>query len=373
MNGKFVVKLEQRGRHHLKGKGVTMVAPTTKTELEDTAKKIIASIERPRERDVIERRFGLNGVKETLEQVGETLGITRERVRQIEKATLIRAKIGIDDGKSPNFNDAETEIIKALHELGRAARTDVLADKLMGDSSVASRAVITLLAELSSKMVATTENDRYFPSTVLTDSKDDREIKIDVDKIVDALKKHGKPVTLDELHKLVSGYEHPDEVAAVASISKQISHLNGQWGLAKWPTVNPRNIRDKIYVVLSQAGKSMHFSEIAAAVKAENFRRNNVTEQAIHNELIKDDRFVLIGRGIYALSEWGYKKGSITDVIEDILRKESPLHREEIVRRVLKVRQVREATILLNLQNKPQFKRVAKAQYALDETAVKEK
>lgn len=71
--------------------------------------------------------------------------------------------------------------------------------------------------------------------------------------------------------------------------------------------------------------------------------------------------------GIYALSEWGYEKGSITDVITKILKDESPLHREEIVRRVLKVRQVREATILLNLQNKPEFKRVAKAQYALSE------
>jgi len=345
--------------------------PTTKTELESTAKHILAAIDRPRERDVIERRFGLTGTKETLEQVGETLGITRERVRQIEKATLIRAKIGLDNGKNPEFNAAETEIVKALHELGRAARTDALAEKLMGDAVVKSRAAVTLLAELSDKMVATTENDRYFPAVVLTDKKDDREIKADVDKIVDALKKHGKPVSLDELFKLVGGYEHPDEVAAMASISKNIAHLNGQWGLAKWPTVNPRNIRDKIYVVLGQEGKPMHFGDIAKAVKAENFRRNNVTEQAIHNELIKDPRFILVGRGIYALSEWGYEKGSITDVITKILREESPLHREEIVRRVLKVRQVREATILLNLQNKPQFKRVAKAQYALDESAAK--
>jgi len=338
--------------------------PATKTQLDDTAKKILANIDRPRERDVVERRFGLTGTKETLEQVGESLGITRERVRQIEKATLIRAKISLDGGKNPEFTAAEMEIIKALHELGRAARVDVLAEKLMGDASVKSRAAVTLLASLSDKMVATTENDRYFPSVVLTDKKDDHDIKLDIDKVVAALQKHGQPVTLDELHKLVGGYEHPDEVAAIASLSKLIAHLNGQWGLAKWPTVNPRNIRDKIYVVLVQTKKPMHFGEIAEAVKAEKFRRNNVTEQAIHNELIKDDRFVLIGRGIYALSEWGYKKGSITDVIEDILKKESPLHREEIVRRVLKVRQVREATILLNLQNKPQFKRVAKAQYA---------
>lgn len=337
------------------------------TQLEEVAKKVLDAIDRPREREVIERRFGLNGVKETLESVGETLGITRERVRQIEKATLIRTKISLDDGKNPAFDATEIELVKALHELGRASKTDILAEKLLGKSDVKSRGITTFLAELSEKTVATTENDRYYPAVVLSDAKDDKAVKQAVDTIVAALKKHGQPVDKDGLFKLVSGYEHPDEVAAIASISKQVATLDGQWGLTKWPLVNPRNIRDKIYLVLKQSGKPTHFADIAAAVKSQNFRRNNVTEQAIHNELIKDNRFVLVGRGIYALAEWGYEKGSITDVIKKILTEESPLHREEIVRRVLKIRQVREATILLNLQNKPEFKRVAKAQYALSE------
>lgn len=342
---------------------------TTKTDLESTVKQILMNIDRPREREVLERRFGLTGTRETLEQVGETLGITRERVRQIEKATLIRAKISLDDGKNAEFNTAEMQLVKALHELGRAAKVDVLSEKLLGDSSVKSRAVITLLAELSSKAIATTENDRYHAAVVLTEDKDDKKIKSAIDEVVTEVKKHGEPCNADTLFVWLqnaknANYEHPTEVTAMASLSKLISTLNGMWGLSKWPTVNPRNIRDKIYVVLGQNGKPMHFGKIASAVKAERFRRNNVTEQAIHNELIKDDRFVLVGRGIYALSEWGYEKGSISDVITKILKEESPLHREEIVRRVLKVRQVREATILLNLQNKPQFKRVAKGQYS---------
>ena len=242
---------------------------------------------------------------------------------------------------------------------------------MLGASDTKSRGIVTLLAELSSKMVATSENDRYYPAIVLTDEKEDKPIKQAVDKIIDALKKHGKPLDKEGLFKLVNGiglkYEHPDESAAITSISKQVASLDDMWGLLRWPLVNPRNIRDKIYIVLKHAGQPTHFSDIAVAVKSQNFRRNNVTEQAIHNELIKDDRFILVGRGIYALSDWGYKKGSITDVIRDILKEESPLHREEIVRRVLKVRHVREATILLNLQNQKEFKRIAKAQYALSE------
>ena len=124
---------------------------------------------------------------------------------------------------------------------------------------------------------------------------------------------------------------------ALASISKQLATLNGQWGLIKWPTVNPKNIRDKIYVILKENGKPMHFNEIAADIKKSEFKRKDVTTQAIHNELIKDKRFVLIGRGIYALKEWGYEKGTVADIITDVLKKaEKPLHRDDIIKQVLK-------------------------------------
>ncbi|HSX27314.1 MAG TPA: hypothetical protein VLG25_00880, partial [Patescibacteria group bacterium] len=104
------------------------------------------------------------------------------------------------------------------------------------------------------------------------------------------------------------------------------------------------------------------------AIKDSSFKRKDVTTQAIHNELIKDKRFVLIGRGIYALKEWGYDKGTVADVISDVLKKAGkPLHRDDIIKEVLKSRHVKETTILLNLQGKPQFKRVAKATYSLAE------
>lgn len=341
-------------------------APDIKAKLDNVIQSILSTIERPREADIITRRYGLDGERETLEQVGETLNITRERVRQIEKATLIRIKLSLDDGKNSLFNDVEMDIVKALHEMGRAAKVDDLAIKLTDDSSSKTCATLTLLAELSSKMLLTSENDRYYAAIILTSERDDRQIRKEIDGIVKTLREHGKPVTLDELYRLVGGnYEHPSEVGAIASISKQITSLRDMWGLTKWPSVNPRNIRDKIYVVLKENGQPMHFSEIARQVKSQNFHRNNVTEQAIHNELIKDDRFVLIGRGIYALAENGYKKGSITDVITELLRQNGPMYRDDIVREVLKSRQVRETTILLNLQSKPQFKRVAKNQYAL--------
>jgi len=144
--------------------------------------------------------------------------------------------------------------------------------------------------------------------------------------------------------------------------------LQDNWGLVKWPTVNPKNIRDKIFVILESKAKPMHFSDIAKAIKESDFKRKNVTTQAIHNELIKDKRFVLIGRGIYALESWGYTRGTVADIITSVLKDAGePLHRDEIVKRVLENRQVKETTILLNLQSKPQFKRTAKATYVIAE------
>ena len=138
------------------------------------------------------------------------------------------------------------------------------------------------------------------------------------------------------------------------------------WGLAKWPSVNPKNIRDKIFVILKANKKPLHFSEIARSIRDGDFNRRNVTTQAIHNELIKDRRFILIGRGIYALEDWGYKQGTVSDIIRLVLEEAGePLFRDEIVKRVLDKRKVKETTVLLNLQSKPEFKRVAKSTYAL--------
>ena len=201
--------------------------------------------------------------------------------------------------------------------------------------------------------------------TLSIDYGDSRVIRERVDEIVRIVKDHKTPMTLDELDEKLN-YEHPDHIKALASISKLLATLNGLWGLTKWPAVNPKNIRDKIFVILETKREPMHFSDIAKEIKESNFKRKNVTIQAIHNELIKDSRFVLIGRGIYALSSWGYKKGTISEIIKSILEKSStPLTREEIVKQVLKVRKVKETTILLNLQNKKLFKKIDKNSYTL--------
>ena len=338
----------------------------TSLNVESVINDILQTIDREREREIIARRYGLFDRKETLEQIGELLSITRERVRQLEKAVVAKLKqAAVKD--LPHITGIEQAILKYFENTGNVAKRSDLTKALTGSTHKLDQARIAFLADLSPNISVIEDNDIYHHAVGNKRIHDDKSIREHIDTIIDAVKTIGEPTDVTAIRNK-TGHVNDTHVAALASVSKQLANLNNRWGLTKWPLVNPKNIRDKIYVVLKESGKPLHFNDIAKEIKDSTFRRKDVTTQAIHNELIKDKRFVLIGRGIYALNEWGYQKGTVADIITNVLKKEGgPLHRDEIVKRVLGSRQVKETTILLNLQGKDQFMRVAKATYALSE------
>ena len=336
---------------------------TAQLNIESAVQTVLGTIEREREREIIARRFGLFDRRETLEQIGELLGITRERVRQLEKAVVTKLKA--TDKDLPGIAEVEAALGSKLQQMGNVARISDITDQLLPGSGKVDQARVAFLATMAPGIAVIEDNDHFFHSIGIASVHTEKAIRDHVSKIINAIQEIGEPTSIEAVAAKV-GSSDPRHTQALAAISKNIANLHGRWGLNKWPMVNPKNIRDKIYVILHDNKKPMHFSEISQAIKSSDLKRKDVTTQAIHNELIKDNRFVLIGRGIYALREWGYKTGTVADVIAEILKKEgTPLHRDEIVKRVLKSRQVKETTILLNLQGKPQFKRTAKATYTL--------
>jgi hypothetical protein len=339
---------------------VTLVTETIVTE-------VLATIDREREREIIARRFGLFDRKETLEQIGEMLGITRERVRQLEKSVITRLKTTAEQGSVPHISDFQSRLLDLLNTTGNVARVSSLTAAMSDTPSREEQARIAFLAQLCPLLVVVSEDDNFHNTVGIKKVRDEKALKTAVTSLVATIKELAEPKSIEEI-TAATNFQDATETAALASTSKLLATLNNRWGLIKWPMVNPKNIRDKIYVILKENGKHMHFNEIADAIKDSEFKRKDVTTQAIHNELIKDKRFVLIGRGIYALKEWGYEKGTVADIITEVLKEAGePLHRDEIVKRVLASRFVKETTILLNLQGKPQFKRVAKATYELAE------
>lgn len=336
-------------------------------QTEQLISDILGTIDREREREIVARRFGLFDRKETLEQIGELLGITRERVRQLEKSIVTRLKTAAEQQQLPQVGEFETTVSDYLQTVGGVARVSDITSRLVANPTRIEQARISFLSQLCTGLLVIGEDDNYHNSVALKDDRDEKQIKSTVVSLIATIKQLGEPKDIATIAK-EAGIADEKEAEGLASTSKQLATLNNRWGLIKWPMVNPKNIRDKIYVILKEQGKHMHFNEIAEAIKDSDFKRKDVTTQAIHNELIKDKRFVLIGRGIYALKEWGYKKGTVADIISEVLREANePLHRDEIVKRVLKSRFVKETTILLNLQGKSQFKRVAKATYELAE------
>ncbi|MBI4975696.1 hypothetical protein HZC20_03385 [Candidatus Peregrinibacteria bacterium] len=107
--------------------------------------------------------------------------------------------------------------------------------------------------------------------------------------------------------------------------------------------------------MLKKEKNPLHFVEIANKISEAGFDKKVVTTQAVHNELIRYDQFVLVGRGLYTLKEFGYTKGTVADIIEILLKKKSPMTKQDIVDGVLAQRHVKKGTISLNLQKTSQF------------------
>lgn len=154
-------------------------------------------------------------------------------------------------------------------------------------------------------------------------------------------------------------------ITSCLKVDKMLKRVGSEYGLMTWRHVNPKSIRDKAYIVLKKAGRSLHFVELANKITEAQFDKKVVTVQAVHNELIRCEKFVLVGRGLYALREWGYSEGTVADIIEKLLEKNGKMTKKEIMEGVLKQRQVKAGTISLNLQKRASFVRVGRATYSL--------
>lgn len=324
--------------------------------------KSLEALKKDRDREILRRRFGIVGGRvQTLEEIGQDLGVTRERVRQIEKAALIRIR---EQGKHNHELTDQLTVILNTH--GGIISFESLMEELSIQSELEPH--VGFLVRLNPAFYFVDKSDHHTYLVLDATVYQERDLKQLYSQLVEVMTDLGKPTKFDVIMARIDGPHKAEALQQLALTAHNISNLDTQWGLSKWPEVNPKSIRDKIYLVLKKSNHPMHFTEIASAISKLKANPKIVTTQAVHNELIKDRRFVLIGRGIYALSEWGYKAGTVADIIEEVLKAESPLPKDQIIERVLARRQVKPSTIVLNLQEKPQFERVSKGVYGLKKT-----
>ena len=330
-----------------------------------------------RNKDVISRRFGLKtGKKETLESIGQSYKITRERVRQIEEVSLKQIRQGLSGGLAAKIKPFVDLADNILEQAGGVAREDHLFNKFSGiaKDNPANAALVFFLS-LNGTFKRFAETDDTHTYWALSGQHAESFSK-SLSTFLNALDAQGAPIAesavVDFYKKSGASLKEvtPAVVVSYISVSKNIAKNNfGQMGLTSWADIKPRGVRDKAFLVLKRDGKPKHFRDITQLINASGFgdgRKANV--QTVHNELIKDKRFVLVGRGLYGLSEWGYKAGTVKDVIVELLRSAGqPMHKKEIVTQVLSHRMVKENTILLNLQDPKTFNRKGDGVYALKE------
>jgi hypothetical protein len=310
--------------------------------------------------DVIMNRFGLtpDAKRKTLEEIGKKYNITRERVRQIEEAAINLIK------KSDAYKNEQAifdELKQIVHNLGSIVAEHELLPHISKDKSTQNH--INFFLELSDVFKKHREDEHFHVRWSVDDEV--------IDKVHDALRKLYSNLNDEDLvpesEMIKKFFEHMKDVSEKykneemakrwLSMSKTVAkNPLGEWGKASSPNIRTRGIKDYAFLVMRRHGSPMHFKEVADSISKIFGKKTHYA--TCHNELIKDTRFVLVGRGMYALSEWGYKAGIAREVIQDILKREGgPLSKDEIVKRVMKERYFKKNTILVNLANPKYFKK----------------
>lgn len=325
-----------------------------------------------RNREVLSSRIGLQRGSEgqTLESVGKKYGVTRERVRQIENFALNSIR------KSDQYSNempAFRELRDTMYRSGGLVHEEDFLDTLTkeaGNSSLKNH--ILLLLILCDDFSKLKEDAQFYHRWTMDQATSDHihqsletlhnnitaEDLVTEDEMINRL--------LDCVSNCAEDHKNKDVLKNWLLLSKIVGRnpLN-DWGLAKSPNIGVRGIRDYAYLILRKEGRPMHFTDVAQNI-AENFGKKAHTATC-HNELIKDPRFVLVGRGLYGLADWGYEGGVVRDVIRELLKKNGPLDKESIIEQVLKERFVKENTVLVNLQSSEHFQKTPDGKFMIVE------
>src|SRR3989338_4291930 len=346
------------------------------SQINKTVKAVLKTLS-PRNRDILSRRFGLiKGKKETLESIGASYKITRERVRQIEEATLKQLAKNISALPDAQFHIETVKNIIDDHQ-GVIKESGLFGIATGSEKETAQNSGLVFILTVSNKLERFSENDTYHAFWALS-GEHSKGFKAMTESLISTLARHNNVMSKEELLSLsrktnVSGFDsqplNENHVNLALNVSKKIDkNIFNEIGLAAWPEIQPKGVRDKAYLVLKKENQPRHFSDIARLINASRFDNRRANVQTVHNELIKDNRFILVGRGMYALSDWGYKAGTVKDVLVDILRNaQKPMPKAQLVAKVKDMRMVKENTILLNLQDTDIFHKQEDGTYKLKE------
>ena len=340
----------------------------TKVDFPELMKQLLGLLTE-KEQDIIERRFAIGQEsRETLDRIGKSYSITRERVRQIEFVAIKKlARIAQD----PSMRLIHDLAYSVLVENGNVMAEDLLVSGMLKNIANPKNIDVNamkLAMRVSDKFIKQ-EKNQFFRAFWRTSNLSLPEIKTAMKNIRKTLEKKGRVMKFEETTESLKKLHPGNMVRSLFYVDWSFMETEDGWGLKTWRFINPRSIKDRVLITLKNIEKPLHFTDIMKHVLEGFPGKKSVTPQAIHNELIRHDEFVLVGRGLYGLKEWGLAAGTVCDLIRSVLvENKSPMKRQEIIKAVLKKRDVRIGTISLNLQKYPFFSRVGRAVYKYDKS-----
>ncbi len=333
----------------------------------------ILNLLKERDRQILSKRFGLLGFSaKTLEAIGKEHNLTRERVRQIEKESIKFLRTKMNDQQ---LNEAIKMLTHIIADTGKIIREIELIKVLTSEATEEERRSILFLLHVAEELLEIKESEMLH-SAWASITYNHEFFKNVIETAKQILKKESHPVSeLELIEKLKQTQFYKDNelelndkvIKNYINLSKEIERNPfNEYGLNAWNEIRPKDVGDKAYIVMKHHNKPEHYTAITELINKNGFDKRVAHKETVHNELIKDSRFVLVGRGIYALTEWGYQKGVVADVIVEILKQaKNSLSREQIIDEVMKRRFVKKNTVLVALSNKKLFAKVAKNKYDL--------
>jgi len=344
-----------------------MATSTISFKPKQIVKRLLASLP-DRARDVIIYRYGLgtDTRRMTLDGIGKKYGITRERVRQIENYALDLIKKS-DEYKLEKAVFAEIESL--LHAFGGVVVEDDFLGHVSKDKSLQNHIhFLLVVGEPFNKK----KEDEEFTHRWHVNEALAGQVETALRKLYSSLSNQdllpeseivGKFLT--HLEGVSERYKNQEIMKRWLALSKSIGKNSlGDWGTSRSSNIRTKGMRDYAFLVIRKHGSPIHFRDVAKQIGVMFNKKAHVA--TTHNELIKDKRFVLVGRGLYALAEWGYAPGIVRDVIRHVIEKNGPMSKDEVIAKVMKERYVKENTIAVNLQNPKYFKRDREGKYTVN-------
>ncbi len=341
---------------------------TIKFKPKQTTKRLL-SVLPDRAKQVLISRYGLGKKTEkmTLDSIGKLYGITRERVRQIENYALANIRKS-DAYKTEKATFSELE--ELLHSLGGIVVEDDFLGHVSKDKSLQNHIHFVLVVGDTFKK---RKEDDHFKHRWHVNEELAKTVEESLRKLYSGLSDQDLLPESEMVNKFLSHlenvaekYKNQEIIKRWLSISKKVGkNAIGEWGMSSSPNVKTKGMRDYAFLVIRKHGSPIHFKEVAQQITQVFKKKAHIA--TTHNELIKDSRFVLVGRGLYALKEWGYIAGVVKDVIKNIIEKNGPLTKEEIIQKVLKERYVKDNTIMVNLQNQKYLRKEKDNKYHIVE------